>query len=386
MRSIKSTICYVVLALIINSCIEPFFPKELDYEPILFIQALVTDNSNIPATVTLSNAAPLNSSTSQIIPYVNITSAVIYISKEDDTRFYFTEIGNGKYELANPAFELIPGSTCILVIETSDGHRFESDYEVYRAATPVDALGYEYAEEKLLELGILHQGYRFNVSATGEGTEPTYFRWVPDHTFMYQVPLQAEKMWNGTQLIDSQSYTVNVCFKDEEINGIFIGSTAGLAGNRIAGAPLHFVSQYGDMLQIEYSLHAYQYRISESAFNFWHDLRKLIYESGGLYEIQPFRLSGNITCVSDPPVNVVGIFELAGVSEKRIFVPSPTEFPVKTNKCPPYEVGVDSLPWKLVPPGSWIIDNFDGFFYSAPDICFDCRERGGYLTRPSFWE
>jgi hypothetical protein len=386
MQSIKRTVCYIVLALIINSCIEPFFPKELEYEPMLFIQALVTDNSNIPATVELSNTTPLRTSLNEIIPYVKITGALIYITRDDDTRFYFSELKDGRYQLTDPAFALTKGNSYMLVVETADGHRFESGYEEYRAATPVDAIGYEYAEEKLSQLGDLHQGYKFNISASGEGTETTYFRWVPDHTYMYQVPLQAEKMWNGSQRIDSQSYEVSVCFKDEDIKGIFIGSTAGLSENRVVESPLHFVSQYGDMLQVEYSLHAYQYRISEAAFTFWYDLRTLIYETGGLYEIQPFKLSGNIACVSDPPINVAGVFEVAAVTEKRIFVPRPTEFAVVTDKCEPYNVGSGIYPWRLVPPGSWIIDNDDGYFLTAPNSCFDCREKGGYTARPPFWE
>jgi hypothetical protein len=386
MQSIKRAVCYIVLALVINSCIEPFFPKELDYDPMLFIQALVTDNSHIPATVELSNTIPLRTSLNQNIDYVEISGAIIYISHEDNTRFYFSETEEGRYQLTDPAFALSPGSSYKLVVETSDGHRFESGYEAYRQATPVDAIDYEYAEEKLSQMGELHQGYKFNISASGDGAETTYFRWVPDHTYMYQVPLQAEKMWNGSQRIDSMSYEFSVCFKDEDIKGIYIGSTAGLSENRIVGSPLHFVSQYGDMLQVEYSLHTYQYRISEAAFNFWYDLRKLIYETGGLYEIQPFKLTGNISCVTDPPVNVAGIFEVAGVSEKRIFVPRPTDFVVVTDKCEPYNVGAGIYPWRLVPRGSWIIDNDDGFFLTAPNSCFDCREKGGYTARPPFWE
>ena len=87
MQSIKRAVCYIVLALIINSCIEPFFPKELEYEPMLFIQALVTDNSHIPATVELSNTIPLRTSLNQDIDYVEISGAIIYICQEDNTRF-----------------------------------------------------------------------------------------------------------------------------------------------------------------------------------------------------------------------------------------------------------------------------------------------------------
>ena len=96
---------------------------------------------------------------------------------------------------------------------------------------------------------------------------------------------------------------------------------------------------------IKYSLHAIQLSISESSYKFWYYLNKLINETGGLYETQPFRIEGNIRCTSDPEVNVAGVFEVAGVSELRVFAPRPDEFRVYSTKCELDTVGVPSLPW-----------------------------------------
>ena len=137
---------------------------------------------------------------------------------------------------------------------------------------------------------------------------------------------------------------------------------------------------------IKYSLHAIQLSISESSYRFWDDLNKLINETGGLYETQPFRLKGNIHCTSDPDVNVAGVFEVAGVSELRVFALRPTEFIVFSTDCPMDTVGVESFPWSEVKPGSYIAQPDEGLFMTGEDKCFICTLRGGTLDRPPFWE
>ena len=137
---------------------------------------------------------------------------------------------------------------------------------------------------------------------------------------------------------------------------------------------------------IKYSLHAIQLSISESSYRFWYDLNKLINEAGGLYETQPFRLKGNIHCTSDPDVNVAGVFEVAGVSELRVFAPRPTEFIVFSTDCPMDTVGVESFPWSDLEPGSYIYQPVLGVYMTGEGHCFICTLRGGTLDRPPFWE
>lgn len=375
-----------------GSCVEPYFPGDLDYEPMLFIQATVTDNPDIRPRVELSNTQPLKIDENEIIPYVNVSGATVYIESDDAARYYFTEEGYGlniwsaAYYLPDPSFALEQGKSYMLVVETVEGYRFESGYEPYILPDEIDAIGYEHVSEQKSELEDYTEGYKFNISTTGGSNETDYYRWELDCTYHFMVSLQAVYMWSGSRLIDSMSHSLTYCYKDEDVKGIYIGSTAGLSEKRIVEEPLHFVSQNGYMLQIEYSLRAYQYHISQEAFQFWYDLRTLLYETGGLYETQPFKISGNMQCVSDPPVNVAGIFEVAGVSEKRIFVQRPKEFTVYTERCVPDTIGTPDFPWDMVQPWSWIIDNDDGVFQTAPNDCFDCTLSGGYTSRPPFWE
>lgn len=388
MQLSKKLILYIFILVAIGSCIEPYFPGDLDYEPMLFIQAIVTDHPDIAPRVQLSNTYPLSTGEDEIIPYVNISGATVYIERNDGIRYYFSEQswGIGIYYLPDPSFALVAGSSYMLFVETVDGQQFESGYEPYILPTEIEEIGYKYATDQTSELGESSEGYSFNVTTTGDGAESSYYRWELDHTYRYKVSLHADFIWTGARLIDTTNYHLVYCYMDDYVRGIYVGSTSGLTENRIVEEPLHFVSQYGDMLQIEYSLHTYQFRISQGAFQFWYDLRTLLYETGGLYETQPFRISGNVRCVSEPKVDVAGIFEVAGVSEKRIYVQRPTEFNVITNSCDADTVGIETYPWDRVQPGAWIIDLGEGVYQTASSYCFDCTLKGGYIEKPPFWE
>jgi hypothetical protein len=387
MQLTRKPIIYVCMILLAGSCIEPYFPKDLEYEPMLFIQAIVSDNPAVPSMVILSNSSPFTQNPEEQVPYIITNSAVVYVEKDDGTRYNFEETSiwggytGGRYRPSVP-IPLTLGSGYRLVVETYDQHRFESDYEVYWGPTEIEDIGFRHTSEQITELGRIEQGYRFNISTSAEGEEPAYFRWTLDHTYRYYAPLQATHTWTGSNQIYNPSNDYTYCYKDGIVKGIYIGSTAGLTEGKVIESPLHFVSQYGDQLLMKYSLHAYQYRISQSAFIFWNDLRTLLYETGGLYETQPFKLTGNIRRTSDRPVNVAGVFEVAGISEKRVYVPRPTEFLIMNSSCIPETVRV----WGSLAPGSYLIDVGDNVFQTAPAICFDCRLKGGYTAKPYFWE
>jgi hypothetical protein len=391
MQLIKRVSIYFILALFVNSCIEPYIPEGLDYEPMLFIQALVTDGPDSHASVRLSNTSPLNNNEGDVIEYVSVSGATVYIERDDNAKYYLNEqgswwgFGNGVYTLNDPTFILSEDYKYKLVITTSEGYQLESDYEPYLPSTPVDNINYQYDRQKATELDQESEGYKFFVSTSGSGDEPSYFRWQLDETYIYYSSFIGNYKWNGTSLDNVSSFDYRKCFKDENIKGIYIGSTDDLSENVVTDAPLHFVSQYGDKLSIEYSLHVNQYRISKGAFQFWFDMKKLIYESGGLYETQPFKISGNINCISDPKINVAGIFEIAGVSEKRVFVPPPSEFNIYYSRCMADTIGTDRLTWDMIEPGSWVHEIDVDVYMTADSYCYDCRLKGGYIETPVFW-
>jgi len=107
---------YILLAIIPVSCIEPYFPDDISYEPMVFIQALVTDNPDTEPYVQISNTQPLMNGQEIVNPYIDVNGATVYIERDDATRYYFAErpwwgFGGGYYYLPDPSFTLTPGSS-----------------------------------------------------------------------------------------------------------------------------------------------------------------------------------------------------------------------------------------------------------------------------------
>lgn len=389
MPLIKKLLYFIILSPLLASCIERFNPEGLRNDPTLFIQALVTDNPNVTPFVRISYTDPLFlTSKKESAPRIPVSGATVYLERNDGVIDYFTGgfDYNGEYYLTDPAFGLEEGYSYKLIIEASTGEIFESSFEEYLPSPPIEEVSYNYSVESPNEFDDPVEGYRFNVSASGIDSEDYFFRWDIDATYRIFVPYESMHMVINGGVFDTTNYKVMFCYKDDDIKGIYLGSTLGLTEKRIKNSPLHFVSQYGDDLMMLYSLHTYQYRISSRAFQFWWDLRRLTYETGGLYEIQPFMLSGNIECVSDPEVKVTGLLEIAGVAEDRIWVPSPTDFRIYPYFCYQVEIKSPDFPMEAVPDYSYVIKNDKNEYLWAEQSCFDCTIKGGYTEKPPFWD
>ena len=364
------------------SCIDPYTPETFNYEEMLLIEGIIYDDASLSARVRITRNIPLDRSAE----YRFESGAVVTVECDDGSLFPFSEIRPGVYENYGVPVIPEPGRSYRLRVETESQQVFLSDYEPYISGARVDSITYRPESHRLSVGGILEEGLRFYVNSSSTDDETMYLRWLLNATYNYSTPYSNEFIWTGSSVEMYSGTPYTNCWKNTDVQGIFIGNSAGMAENRVAEAGLNFVSQYGDQLMIKYSLEVVQLSISASAYKFWFDLKKLIDESGGLYETQPYRLSGNIRCVSDPDVQVSGVFEVAGVTRARTFAPRPVEFNIYSFNCNLDTIGTQTLPWESLPPNIFITEIDVGLYATASQVCYDCRLRGGSIYRPPFWE
>ena len=375
----------IFLLLITVSCIEPFVPDTTSYDDILFIEARLTNDIQLPPQALISRTSPLNPEEEDVGDRRPVSGAEIYILCDDGAEYPFYESLSGKYIPVDMDFIGVTGKSYKLILYY-DGNTYESDFEKLLNSPAIDSITATPAQQKRSETGELVDGLQFYISTRNDQQPPSYFRWILDATFKYEVPLRASHIYDGTGPVFNLNRNIIRCWKSYDISGIFISNTEGLTENAIVEAPLNFVDQYGDDLSLKYSLHARQLIISRQAFMFWNDLDKLTNQTGGLYESQPFRLEGNISCTTDQFVNVTGIFEVAGVSEGREFFPVPEEFDIFRKECELELVGTETLPWSKLPVGTYLTEDPPEVFSTSDIECFDCRARGGTLEKPYFWQ
>ncbi|MEA1878524.1 MAG: DUF4249 domain-containing protein [Bacteroidota bacterium] len=384
MRLIKLIIFILIIS--IQSCIDPFIPETTRYDNVLFIECLLSNDTTQKQMVKISYSVPIMSesgSTGSNIP-VKATGANVQVVRDDQEHYSFPEVEPGHYL----ASDMIPeAGRAYRLIVMYNGNIFESDFENMRASPPIDSITYKHTLDRLSETGDVYDGYRFYASTHEEEDGPSYYRWESVGTYLFKIPHEATHIWNGYSQIPASNRDVTFCWTTKVINGIYTGDTEGLSQNKIIEAPLHFESQYGDALSIRYSLNVKQFAITNNAWTFWSDMVRQVNQNGGMYDTQPFRIQGNIRCITDPELFVAGIFEVAGYSEARIFLNQPTEFDIIPVVCPMDTIGTEDLPWYQIPTGSFI--TYDGgsgeYFYSSPK-CYDCTLKNGTTKKPAFWE
>jgi len=100
----------------------------------------------------------------------------------------------------------------------------------------------------------------------------------------------------------------------------------------------------------------YQYGINEDTYNYYEDLNNQLEAEGKIFDPVYVEAEGNISCTSNPKINVLGNFEISSFNEKRYFLYYRRNFS-----------GIDTI--KNIP-----------YFYNIP--------LHGYIKNdmPDFWE
>lgn len=365
------------------SCVEPYTPETSGYDEMLMIEGIIFDDPALMPKVTISRSIPL----SRESDYIYETGAAVSVECDDGTSFPFMETTPGVYTTSGVPVIAEQGKKYRLLVVTGDQKVYASGLEPYVPPAPIDSVTFRAEYTKVSEFGRWEHGLKFYANASSSDEKPVYLRWLLDATYNYSVPFPGDFVWTGSSVVNYLGPDYRYCWKSLEIPGIFIADSYGMEDNRVADAELNFVSQYGDQLTIRYSLNVVQLSIPKSAYEFWYDLKKMIDDTGGLYETQPFRIRGNIECISDPDTEAGGIFEVAGVSRERVFADKPTEFDVITFNCSLKPIGRDGLAWESLPPNIFItVIDVDKYATTLQQKCYDCRLRGGTTLRPPFWE
>ncbi len=392
MRSNNIFLAIILICFLGIACVELFQPETVDYNDMLFIESLLTDDSSIPSKVIISRSAPLlppdaegNGTRLEGFSTFNEGGAIVQIHCDDGNIYLLDEVDLGQYTDIDNSLQAEYGKQYKITIQTIDGNIFESEYEELRQSPPIDSITYSTRQKKISDVGMIVFGYQFYINTHDPQPGPGYYRWVLDATYSYYAPLNSTHIWLGGQRVELMNDSVKNCWKSVDVKGIFTATTKGLTENTIINSPLHFVSQYGDQLSMKYSLHVVQYAITKSAYEFWSDLDRLVNQTGGLYETQPFQIEGNIKCITDPSLNVAGIFELASVSEIRSYANRPSDFKIVSSNCNIDTVGTEELPWEDLKEETWLMESEEGVYTTSWDYCFDCSLKGGTLVKPPFW-
>lgn len=376
--------------LLLNSCVEKYWPDLGDkYEKILVVDGMISNQPG-PYTIRLSYSSQV-----RYIESLPVKRCAVIISDNFGNTELLNEFEPGKYITTNPEFQGVVGRQYKLKIFTNDAKTYESPFQELQETVAIDSiyahLEFRYSPETTYDLA----GFQFYVTSDIAAKDTTYFIWRLEQTYKFNANYRARHMFDGQMHNVTHPAFNYTCWKTETVPEIFTYNTSRLSEPLIQDLPLHYVTTETKELSKKYSVLVNQLTISKEAYNYWYGVQNQIEGQGSLYDRQPYQIRGNISNINDETEPVLGYFFAAGSDEKRIFVDRPTGVNFHFNTtCGYVTEDLTNALYRIR--SQWPVylmriysEEGEGYGLMAlpnNQSCVDCREAGGTILKPEFWE
>ncbi len=346
----------LLLFLIVYGCVEPLDVPDDVRQRLIVVDGLLT-NEDGPYVVTLYHTTP-EANANLKDP---ISGATVSIEDDAGVVVNLTEKVPGRYETDPSDISGAEGRSYKLTITMEDGLVLQSTWEkMYRNG--------EIASIDLRHLpGILipedpdpaydpltsdKDAFDIHIDANGTAGEPNLFMWRWKGTYFIhtypeevvrptsQIPGSDEPVifipnpLSCSGFIEEDSTLVRVgdcfccdCWVTETDATINLSSPEFTSNARAVGVKLTRIPINGIRWYEKYHIEVSQMTLSPNTYRFWNLVRAQQRSASDIFQPNAVRVTGNITCVSDPDVEVLGIFGASSVVRKGRFV-LPSDIPV----------------------------------------------------------
>ena len=367
----------LMLMVAMTACLEPYSPPEIkDDVNILVVDGFINTTNN-SSQVYLSKAVPLsyNGETQAV------SNALVQVEEENGASYILQELESGSYSLTN--MNLDPAKRYRLSVRTNNDSKYFSDFIDLVPTPQIDSITWHASQQQ--------PGIDIFVNTHDDSGRSKYYRWTFEETWLYRSNYGASyKIVRGQ--VEWNELDISRCFHNKPSTEIHVGSTVQLANDVIRNFPLVFIPVLSQKVSVKYSILVKQQSLTKEAYNFWTQLKKSTESLGGLFDPLPSQVLGNMYSENNSAEPVLGYFSGGQTTEKRIFInfsDLPTDLKLVTSaNCPIdtilnaeiknyaniFLIGPYGNPFTL------------GYVKSDGHNCMDCRDDGGVLERPDFWE
>jgi hypothetical protein len=366
---------FFALLLIVDSCIEPFSPPEVNSdENYLVIDGFLNVSGTDSTRIELRRTQNVNVNA---IPTIE-RGAQLAVEEENGETMPMTETGSAVYTLAPRQFNRT--GKFRLRIKTKDGQEYLSEFVGVSITPVIDSVTYKV--DPVLNAAV------FYVNTHDAQNKTQFYRWKFEETWEYEAAYYSALMVRNDSVV-VRPENINKCWGKLKSGSILLGSTVKLSSDVIKDLPLNRVPILTNKLFIKYSILVRQYGLSRQAFEYWTDLAKTTQGTGSLFDVLPSQVTGNIRNVANSRLLAFGYFS-AATEETRRFTVSPRlgTFPRCTEP--------DTIPIRCSSRGDECSLNTAKLLLTywgprsdsvlvAAHSCADCRLQGGTTERPSYW-
>ena len=376
----------LILALLTKGCISEF-NANLPYED---SQILIVDGSIVGGELVTFYVGRSFSLDEKYTPAIHTVDAKLVVTGDNGyTSKEAISMGGGYYQLyIDPLEDEVVYS---LKITTASGEVYESLPGKPLKTPPIDSLSFNQPNGKDVHFYISTHDTENNENAD-------YFFW----TYRQDWEVKAHYP-TGVLFHPDSGYYEGVqnliCWGGETKQNILIGSTEALSENRLVNHDFLQETVTHKKFEHLFRIIVTQRAISRESYQYYKNKRSINEEMDGLFTPQPSEVKGNIECITNPDLKVIGYVDVVkNVSQQTLFV-----YSYELNRMVFTPCTLGTLDWLFPPefeaqPINFYLQGYrpviryleeledpEYIVEWAPSECVDCVIAGGSLTKPEGW-
>lgn len=375
---------FYVLLVLMMGCREEFSPNIDPADTnLLVVEGFISTNGEL-SQIKMSRTGNLNDQ-----GFTVESNATLELRGENSGSYQFAENTAGTYSMS----AILPHTQKYrLGIRLKNNEEYQSDLMQPLFSSEIEDLNWKKGESGV------------TIQLTTQGTdENQYFLWQIEENWLYRSAIGSSYRYLADQEIMEEvtaATSVSRCWNDNRIQRIVIDNAARFSDDKISNKEITVVPNFSEKLGIRYSILVKQITLDRAGFDFWEIMRKNTEDIGGIFSPLPSLIGGNIKKLDTPNSTAVGYVSMGIASQKRIYI--------NTEEIRPWPVNIPDYDACVVRPDTISPKDYSRFFRSgdlmpvmpifgdlspvpisfraATKFCADCRERGGSVVRPDFWE
>lgn len=326
MNNLKSLFSLVLVLLSFNSCVDQIsFPLDKGVAKLIVsgqISNLDEDQYVFISETTSADREPLYTGQYYVLNDLPrpVTSAMVYLVNEREEKILLNMSEDGKYKL-DRSYKLEDEVYYNLEILV-DGNEYRTEPQKMPDAVGEDELRYEFQRGEFK--GSLETAFVsiYSDSKLPDSEEPYYLRWDVDEAYYWDLTFFPNPFNNPPP----DCYVFG--FPDPERITLFNGEN--VDSEQKSSVQLVAERKVDESFLSRHYFNVRQVSTSKESYEYWRKVRELVNNSGSVFDSPPAPIKGNIFNTQSPEEVVLGYFEIARVSQSRIYtVPSDVSFVVE---------------------------------------------------------
>lgn len=383
MYPMKTTIhiLYLIAALLITGCITSYEPEGIKYtDGILVVEGQIIEPAG--SQIKLSRTKGLNNTTD----YEKVNNAAVSIISDDNIdNILLVNQGDGNYTLME---KLTFRKDAKYALDIQIGNKqYQSSFLEPLSTPEIEELGWV-SKNNGKEVDIL-------VSTSDPQNKAEYYRWIYQEDWeVIAFDPALYRYDNQTGIVErldlETSNNINYCWTTNPSKSFILGTTQKLSEDKLKEKIILNIKAGKDgtpRFSHLYSIFVKQHAIDREAYEYFQNLQKNIEQTGSIFSPQPTEVEGNIRCISNPEEAVIGYIYATSESTSRLYI--------KAEEVPDMREYADCVSREYSSPAAayelgYGIHNirYEGntpIYICYPNLCLDCRKRGGTKNKPDFW-